>query len=80
MNHFSLEERYQFYLGKVELKEENMSLVQQVETKRAFMAGCAEVLLMMTDKIADMEEAEAVQKIDSLVDQIQEFWETQEEY
>ena len=79
MNHFNLEERYQFYLSKVELKEEDMSLEQRVETKRAFMAGCAEVLMLMTNRIADMDEAEAIPKIDSLVDQVQEFWETQED-
>ena len=77
MYSFNLEERYKSYLYKVKIKEEDMSPVQKVETKRAFMAGCAEVLVLMTDDIADMEEDDAVLKIDSLVDQVQEFWDKQ---
>jgi len=77
MDSFNLEERYKSYLYKVKIKEEDMSPVQKVETKRAFMAGCAEVLVLMTDDIADMEEDDAVLKIDSLVDQVQEFWDKQ---
>jgi len=77
MDPFNLEERYKSYLYKVKIKEEDMSPVQKVETKRAFMAGCAEVLVLMTDDIADMEEDDAVLKIDSLVDQVQEFWDKQ---
>jgi len=78
MDSFNLEEHYQFYLDKVKLKEEDMSLVQRVETRRAFMAGCAEVIVLMTNEIADMEETEAVLKIDSLVSQVEEFWDKQE--
>jgi hypothetical protein len=79
MNPFSLEDHYQFYLNTVELKEEDMSHEQRVETKRAFMAGCAEVLILMTNEIADMDETEAIIKIDSLIEQVQEFWGIQED-
>ena len=78
MDPFNLEEQYQFYLSKVKIKEEDMHLVQRVETRRAFMAGCAQVIVLMTNEIADMEEDKAVIKIDSLVGQVEEFWTKQE--
>src|SRR6187401_2617047 len=79
MDPFNLEEQYQFYLKKVGIKEEQMHIVQRVETRRAFMAGCVQILMLFTDKIADLDENEGVEKIDSLIVQASKFWETQEE-
>jgi len=43
------------------------------------MAGCVQILMLFTDKIADLDENEGVEKIDSLIVQASKFWETQEE-
>ena len=41
-----IEQHYQHYLVKVELKESEMPEDQKVEIKRAFMAGMSEALII----------------------------------
>lgn len=43
---FNLKNQYKNYLDKVGLKESRMSDKQNQETKRAFMAGCASMLVL----------------------------------
>lgn len=42
-----IKKHYDHYLEKVQLKEENMTDVQKIETKRAFAAGMSEMFVVM---------------------------------
>lgn len=42
-----IEKHYKHYLDKVKLKEEDMLPIQQVETRRAFVAGMSEMFVAM---------------------------------
>ncbi|MGB3452928.1 MAG: hypothetical protein WBA59_03760 [Moheibacter sp.] len=74
MTKFKIEDQYQQYLKKVGLKEENMHPTQRVETKRAFMAGCGQMLVLLRDEIGELEEDDAVEQMGSLLNQVSEFW------
>lgn len=74
MSTIKIEEYYQFYLEKVKLKEAAMSNVQRVETKRAFMAGMSQMLNMLTKEISAVNEAEGVEIINNLFNQLSQFW------
>ncbi|WP_312388723.1 hypothetical protein [Chryseobacterium sp.] len=44
-----IDKHYNHYLEKVELKEDQMMPVQKTETKRAFVAGMAEMFVQMLE-------------------------------
>lgn len=55
MNQFNLENQYQIYLQLVNLNESTMSPIQRTETRRAFMAGCGQMLVLMRDEVGALE-------------------------
>lgn len=74
MEKFNLEKQYQLYLERIGLKESQMHPVQKTETKRAFMGGCGQLLILLRDDVGDLEEEEAVEQIESMINQVQSFW------
>ncbi len=52
MEKFNLEIQYQKYLERVGFKESQMGDTQRVETKRAFMGGCGQMLVILRDDIS----------------------------
>lgn len=75
MSKFNLDEQYRIYLERVRLDESKMHPVQKVETKRAFMGACGQILLLMRNDVAEIEdEDEAVRILESLLDQALKFW------
>lgn len=75
-NLFDIEYQYGLYLERVGLKVGEMHPVQAVETKRAFFGACGQLLLLMRDDIPN-DEDEAINILQSMLDQVGKFWETQ---
>ena len=74
MKKIDLEEQFETYLKKMDLTG-NISRVQYVETKRAFMGACGQMLIIFRDEIGTIEnEEEAVKQMKSLWDQVAEYW------
>lgn len=72
MNKFSLEYQWKQYLDIVNLKEELMSDVQLRETKRAFIGGIGQFIILLPDILSQLNN-----KVDVLKDMTQEinnFW------
>ena len=64
--------QYELYLKRMALDESNMHEVQKTETKRAFYGGVTQMLILMCDDIASIEDFNrAVVTIDDLVIQCQ---------
>jgi len=74
---FDLEAEYKSYLLKVKLYEETMTPNQAVEIKRAFMGGCGSTLIL-TGMLGQLHEEEAYAAINSMLTQVNEFWQSQE--
>lgn len=70
---FKLEEQYQIYLRKVNLDENKMGEIQKRETRQAFFAGVSQATLHYFT-LAEMEENEAVNELDSMMKQVSDFW------
>lgn len=70
---FNLEEQYQIYLQKVDLDENKMGETQKRETRQAFFAGVSQSVLFYIG-LANMEEIEAVNSLDNLIEQVSDFW------
>ena len=69
----TVEKDFEKYLDLVELKKEEVSETQYVETKRAFYAGFGMALLAIVDA-ASLPMDEAEKKINSFRKEVMHFW------
>ena len=75
MKKFNLENQYQKYLKLIKMKESNMHPVQRKETRRAFIGACGQMLILLRDDVAAIEDDdEAVKVLDDMINQVSEFW------
>lgn len=68
---FDLEHQYRLYLDRVGLKEANMHPVQKIETRRAFMGACGQMLILLRDDLGSLEESKATETMQDMINQVQ---------
>lgn len=77
-NVFSLEEQYKLYLERMRMDERLMPVVQRIETKRAFMGACSQMLLLMENEYSEIEdEDKALEVFDGMKEEAKVFWENE---
>lgn len=70
-----LEDQYKNYLELARMSESDMHPTQRTETKRAFMAGCGQMLVLFRDVLGAMEdEYKAVLHMEDLFNQVEIYW------
>lgn len=70
-----IEIQYQHYLKLTGLFESTMHPTQKVETKRAFMAGFGQMIILMLEVVSEIEDEDrAVLHLEDLFNQTQMFW------
>lgn len=74
---FNLEEIYQIYLRKLGLVEKTLPATQRREMRRAFFLGCSAMFQTLTIGVPTLNEADALVAIDSLENQLNEYWQNQ---
>jgi hypothetical protein len=74
---FDLEHQYQLYLKRVALDESAMGDRQKIETKRAFMGACGQLLLLLRNDVSMLPEKEAVKVFDRMLNQVGAYWQAQ---
>jgi hypothetical protein len=74
---FKLEDLWKKYQELVGLPEERMHAVQKIETKRAFMGACGQILILMRDEIGALPEQEACEIFSDLLNQVMQFWQVE---
>ena len=74
MERFNLEKQYQLYLERVGISERKMHPTQKVETKRAFMGACGQMLILLRDDLGELEEDKAIEQLQDMINQVQSFW------
>lgn len=72
-----IDEMFDFYLKTVKLDEKEISKVQLVETKRAFVAGIGQTLEYQLNSLAVKPENEAVKDLHNLLQETLDFWKNQ---
>lgn len=77
MEQFNLDKQYQLYLERVGLSESKMHPTQKVETKRAFMGACGQMLILLRDELGALDEDIAVEQMKDMINQVQNFWQKQ---
>ena len=73
-NIFNLEYQYQLYLTRTKLKETLMGPAQKKETRQAFMAACGQMLLLLRDEVSDMEEEQAAEIFQDMLQQVHDYF------
>ena len=74
MSEFNLEKQYQKYLKLVNLSESNMHPIQKKETKRAFMGACGQMLVLLRDELALLDEDKAVQVLQEMNNEVSNYF------
>lgn len=78
MEKFELDHQYKLYLERSGLKEESMHPVQKIETKRAFIGACGQMLILLRDDLGAMEdEDKAILTMQDMITQCEQFWKEQ---
>ena len=75
MDQFNLRHQYLLYLERVGLKESDMGEVQRIETERAFMGACGQILIVLRDDLSSLPEEKAIEKCESTVEQVLSYFE-----
>jgi hypothetical protein len=73
-NIFSIESQYQLYLQRIQLKEENMHPQQRVQLRQTFYGACGQMLLLLRDDLACLEEKHGVLVLQDMMDQVQTYF------
>lgn len=75
MENFNLNEQFEQFLKRMKFDKDIMPDVQYTEIKRAFYAGCSQMMLLFRDGIGQIEnEEEALKVTNSLFAQTCDFW------
>ena len=70
----NLEEHYQAYLKRMNLKEERMHPMQKIQLRQTFMGACGIMLVYFLEEISKLEEDEAVAEMVNLQNQVKQFF------
>ncbi|MGB0521438.1 MAG: hypothetical protein ACPGJS_00690 [Flammeovirgaceae bacterium] len=73
-DNFDLQHQYKLYLQRVNLDESTMHPVQRIETKRAFMGACGQMLLLLRDDLTQLSEEKAAETLQDMITQVQIFF------
>lgn len=60
MNKFNLHDQFQFFQKIAKLDERKMSKTQRDETKRAYMAGCSQILVLLFEQLKQQHDPEEI--------------------
>lgn len=71
---FDIDHQYSLYLQRMGLKEEQLHPVQKIQTKQAFYGAWGQLLICMRDDISALPEAEGMNVLDLMTEQVAIFW------
>lgn len=73
-----IEHQYELYLKRMKLDISKMHPQQRTETKRAFMGGFTQMLVLLRTDVAGIEDEDrAVLTLEDLNTQLEQFWNSQ---
>jgi len=73
-NIFSIETQYQLYLKRIQLKEEDMHEQQRIQLRQTFYGACGQMMLLLRDDLARLEEMHGVMVLQDMMDQVQTYF------
>lgn len=77
-NEFDIEFQFRKYLELVGLNIHTMPPYQRRETRRAFYGAWGMMLVVMRENVSEMEENDALDVLQSMQEQVEQFWTNQQ--
>lgn len=75
---FTLQNQWELYLKRVKLSEDTMPAQQTRELKRAFFGACGQMLILLRDDVAAIEnEDECIVIFEQMTKECSDFWNAQ---
>jgi hypothetical protein len=74
MIQFDIEVQYQLYLKRVALNESQMHPEQKKQLRQAFYGACGQMLILLRDDLAALEENKAIDTMQKMLDQIGKYF------
>lgn len=74
MEQFNLEHQYQLYLKRVALTESKMHPDQRRETRQAFMGACGQMIFLLRDELALLDEDKAIAVLEKMKNEVGNFF------
>lgn len=75
MDKFNVQQQFELYLQRSGIAYLPKDSTQYIELRRAFMGAAGQLLILFSDDIGAMEdENEAINVMDSLFNQVHDFW------
>jgi hypothetical protein len=74
MDIYNIEDQYQLYLQKIGLSESNMHPVQKEQIKLTFYGAFSQLMILLEDNIAELEDDKAFQVLEGFKTQIANFF------
>jgi hypothetical protein len=74
MVQFDIEVQYQLYLKRVALTESQMHPEQSRQLRQAFYGACGQMLILLRDDLAALEENKAIDTMQKMLDQIGKYF------
>lgn len=71
---FQLEHQWNLYLERVGLKGKSLPVNQYREMKQTFFGACGQILLLLRDDVAALDDDEAMKVMESFINQVGEFF------
>lgn len=73
MKKISIEEKYQFYLKKINLSETTMHPEQKRQLRHAFYGSAGILLIALRDELTELDEEESIECLDDMMKQVGDF-------
>lgn len=74
MDVFNIEDQWKLYMQKMGMVESRLSPIQLSETKKAFIGGISQMLLIMRNDLAKLTDEQAIGKLENMFNQVNKFW------
>lgn len=71
---FNIEHQYQLFLKRLKLSESVMPVQQKVIMKQVYFGAFGQILVLFRDELSELEDDEAVEKLESMFQQVAEFF------
>ena len=73
-NLFNIDHQWNLYLERVGLKGQRIGIEQYRELKRAFFGATGQLLMLMKNELAELDESAAVKTLESMINEVGDYW------
>lgn len=74
MKSLTIEAQWQKYLELAGIKESQLIQIQRQEMKRSFFGACGQLIVLLRDDVAELNEQKGIMVLERMLSEVQSFW------